>query len=201
MRIGPRLCLAIGFLWLPAATSPAAAPDPIAAGAAWIDSLLDGTGAALGGVGLLAASALGGLGDGVEALDRNRWTAPWVHGVASGAIQRVAFGVSYAGSALLEGLRREDIERLPEPRAAYLSAAYAAGRGWTALDGLAALWVGVGDWTAGPARAALHLAGARGAALSLERVRREAALRWLGPQPIPRQERSGSAAHDSAGSG
>ncbi|MFQ5697194.1 MAG: hypothetical protein ACE5IL_02790 [Myxococcota bacterium] len=191
MRLGRRLWLAIFVLGLLAPGSRAATPDPIGAGGAWIDSLLDGTGAALGGVGMLAASALGGAGDLVEGVDRNRWTARWLHGGASGAIQHLAFGVSYGATSLLERLRREDIERLPEPRAAYLDSAYGAGRGWTALDGLAALWVGVGDWTAGPARALLRLVGARGAAQGLEHARREAALRWLGPEPAARRAATG----------
>jgi hypothetical protein len=114
-----------------------------------------------------------------------------LRGLVSGGVHRVAFAISWSGARMLETLRREDIERLPEPAAAYLEAAYGAGRLTTLLDGLGALWLAGGDLLAGPARFGLRLVGAERAATTVETCRREAALRWLGPPPLPAAERRG----------
>jgi hypothetical protein len=144
-----------------------AGPDPIGAGVALGDSLLDG------------------LGDVVQVVDGNRLSRPVLRGVVSGGVHRVAFGISWSGTRSLEVLRREEVERLPEPAAAYLEAAWGAGRGTTFLDGLGALWLAGGDLLAGPARFGLRLVGAEQTATALETSRREAAVRWLGPPPLP----------------
>jgi hypothetical protein len=179
--------LAAGFaLWL--ALYPVAlraGPDPIGAGAALVDSTLDGVGSVLGASGLLAGALVGGAGDLVQVVDGNRGSRPVLRGLVSGGVHRLAFAISWSGTRSLEVLRREEIERLPEPAAAYLDAAYGAGRLTTFMDGLGALWLGGGDLLTGPARFGLRLVGAEGTATALETSRSEAAVRWLGPPPLP----------------
>ena len=178
-------------LALSLALSPVAAqagPDPIGAGAALGDSLLDGLGNVVGAAGLLGGALVGGAGDVVQVVDGNRLSRPVLRGGVSGGVHRIAFGISWSGTRSLEVLRREEVERLPEPAAAYLEAAWGAGRGTTLLDGLGALWLAGGDLLAGPARFGLRLAGAEQTATALETSRRKAAVRWLGPPPLPAAE-------------
>jgi hypothetical protein len=138
-------------------------------------------GAAVGGSALLGAAALGTLGDALSLADANRWTSPILFGVGSGAVKRVALGLSQGGTGFLEGLRAEDVERLPEARAAYLGNAPFLGRLDTAWTGLGSLRLGAEDTFAGPALCLLRAVGARGPASSLAGFVRDERLRVLGP--------------------
>jgi hypothetical protein len=162
-----------------------ALPDPPGAILALFDSSFAATGDLLGGSALLLAAGVGAVGDVVQVVDANRVTRPLLGGFASGGVHRLALGVSNLGTGALEGLRAGDVERLPEPAEAYLETEWAAGRFWTFADGIGALWLSVGDLLAGPARFGLRLAGARGTAERVEASRDDAAVRWLGPPPLP----------------
>ncbi len=158
-------------------------PDPLGALGDLAGSTLDSVGAGVGGAGLLGGALVGATGDLAQALDGNRVSRPVLRGVGSGIVHRAAFAIAWGGTRLCEVLRREPIERLPEPLWAYTEAAYGAGRFTSFVDGLGALWLSLGDAIAGPARFGLRLVGARGSAERLEARRREAAVRWLGPPP------------------
>jgi len=159
-------------------------PDPGGALQAAVQAPLRTLGDWIGGVGMLAATGLALSADLIHTLDHNRWTAPWLHGVASGALVRIAWGVSASSGAALELLRWEDIERLPEARATYLRAAPFVGRLDTALSGAAALRLGCGDAAFGVPIAVLRLAGLRGAADHLAQGRIEARIVALGPTAL-----------------
>lgn len=158
-----------------------AAPDVGGALRALVATPFRVTGDVLGAGGLLAASALGLCGDGIALADANRWTEPILFGVGSGAVRRLALGVSQGATGVLEGLRAEDVERLPEARAAYLENAPGVGRVDTALTGLGALRLGVEDALAGPALFALRAAGAREAAERVAGWARDERIGALGP--------------------
>jgi hypothetical protein len=160
-------------------------PDPAGAGLSLVDSALRAGGDAIGGAGLLAGAAVATAGDLVGLIDDNRLSAPVLRGLVSRPSKRVAMAVSWGGTALLEALRGEDIERLPEAPATYLEADPFLGRVDTALTGAGALWLAVYDLATAPALATLRLCGARGAADSIERFRTEARVRALGPEPLP----------------
>jgi hypothetical protein len=180
---GAAICVALFAALWPAASR--AGPDPAGAGTALADSTLAAAGDLVGAAGLTGGAVVGAVGDLVQLVDGNRVSRPVLQGLASRGVHTVAFGISWSGTSLLEILRRGDIERLPEPYAAYVEAEYGAGRLTTFLDGLGALWLGVGDLLSGPARFGLRLVGAEGTATALETSRREAAVRWLGPPPLP----------------
>lgn len=139
------------------------------------------TGDAVGGAGLIGAAAVGVCGDALSLADANRFTEPILFGVASGAVRRVALGLSQGSTGVLEGLRAEDVETLPEPRAAYLENAPGAGRLDTALTGLGALRLLLEDAVTGPALFALRGVGARGAAEDVSDFGRDERIRVLGP--------------------
>ena len=158
-----------------------AGPDPGGALRALVATPFRVAGDALGAAGLVTASAVGFLGDGLALADANRFTEPVLFGLLSGAVRRAALGVSQLSTGALEGLRAEDVERLPEPREAYLDNAFGAGRLDTALTGLGALRLGVEDVVAGPAVFATRLVGARGPAGAVEGFTRDERIRVLGP--------------------
>jgi hypothetical protein len=106
----------------------AAGPDPEGAVRALVATPFDVTGDAFGALGLVGASTLGLCGDGLSFLDANPVTKPILFGVMSGAVRRVALGLSQGSTGFLEGLRAEDVQRLPEPDAAYLENAPGVGR-------------------------------------------------------------------------
>ncbi len=147
------------------------------------------SGDVVGAGGLLAAAALGLCGDGIALADANRWTAPILFGVGSGAVRRLALGVSEGATGVLEGLRAEDVERLPEAREAYLENAPGVGRVDTALTGFGALRLGVEDALAGPALFVLRAAGARDAADRVGGWARDERVRALGP--LAREDAAG----------
>jgi len=143
------------------------------------------TGDAVGAVGLVTAAAVGTVGDGMALVDANRFTEPFLFGLLSGTVRRVGLGISQAATGALEGLRAEDVERLPEPREAYLDNAFGVGRLDTALTGLGTLRLGVEDLLAGPAVFALRGVGATDAARAVEGFGRDERIRVLGPEARP----------------
>ncbi len=168
--------------------SLALAPDPGAAGSALVDSALRATGDVAGSAGLLTGAAVACAGDLVSLVDDNRLTRPVLHGLLSRPTHRVAMALSWGGTSLLEGLRGEDIERLPEAAPTYLEAAPFVGRVDTALSGAGALWLAVYDVATAPPLAGLRLLGTHGPADALERARTDARVRALGPEPLPPEE-------------
>ena len=65
-------------------------------------------------------------------------------------VRRVALALSQGSTGLMEGLRAEDVERLPEPAAAYLDNAPGVGRFDTLLIGLGSIRLVVEDALGGP---------------------------------------------------
>lgn len=173
--------VALAALLLGIARPAVAAPDPVGAARALVTAPLRVAGDAIGASGLVGASALGLCGDGLALADANRWTQPILGGIASGALRRLALGLSQGATGALEGLRAEDVERLPEPREAYLENAPGAGRLDTALTGLGALRLAAEDAVAGPILFALRGAGARSAAERVAGWTRDERIRVLGP--------------------
>ena len=111
---------------------------------------------------------VGLAGDGVALLDANRFTNPVLRGIPSGCVRRVALALSQGSTGLMEGLRAEDVERLPEPSVAYLENAPGAGRLDTLLTGLGSLRLAVEDALGGPALVrAAHLGRERDARQSV----------------------------------
>jgi hypothetical protein len=161
------------------------APDPGGAALALVDSALRVTGDLCGSAGLLAGSGVALAGDVLALIDHNRATAPWLAGFASRPTLRAAMALSWGGTSLLEALRGEDIERLPEAPATYLEAAPGIGRVDTALSAAGALWLATYDAATAPALVGLRLAGARERAARLDRARTEMRVRMLGPEPLP----------------
>jgi hypothetical protein len=139
------------------------------------------TGDVIGAGGLAGAAAIGLCGDGLALADANRWTEPILFGVASRPVRWLALGVSQGATGALEGLRAEDVERLPEAREAYLENAPGVGRLDTALTALGALRLGVEDALTGPALFALRAVGSSTVADSVARFTRDERIRTLGP--------------------
>ncbi|HTO08560.1 MAG TPA: hypothetical protein VMR86_16045 [Myxococcota bacterium] len=177
MKGGPALVACL----LALAPQAHAGPDPGGALRALLATPFRVTGDALGAAGLVTASAVGFLGDTLALADANRFTEPVLFGLVSGAVRRTALGVSQLSTGALEGLRAEDVERLPEPREAYLDNAFGAGRLDTALTGLGALRLGLEDAFAGPALFAVRMAGAGSAAAAVAGFTRDERIRVLGP--------------------
>lgn len=163
----------------------AAAPDLLGAGEALLATPFQVTGTLLGGVSLIGAALIGTAGDTVSLLDRNRVTEPVLGGIASGSIHTIAWGLQWGGTRSMELLRREDIERLPEPLAAYWDTARYAGRFDSAASGFRALGLAVNDLVAGPSLAVLRASGARGTSERLASWRRDTRIVALGPDPLP----------------
>ncbi len=114
-------------------------------------------------------------------VDANRFTKPVLQGIPSGCVRRVALALSQGSTGLMEGLRAEDVERLPEPAAAYLDNAPGAGRFDTLLIGLGSLRLVVEDALGGPALVLLHISGANETAESVLRWTANERTRVLGP--------------------
>jgi hypothetical protein len=108
-------------------------------------------------------------------------------------VRRVALALSQGGTGLLEGLRAEDIERLPEPSVAYLENAPGAGRLDTLLIGLGSLRLAVGDAVGGPALVVLRLVGAEQTADGIDGFMRDERTRVLGPLVREKNPETGSA--------
>ena len=181
---GPRIIVGLsllGSLLVTFAGSVRSAPDPDAAVRALVSGPLAVVGDLAGGAGLIGAAMLGTAGDLASFADANRITRPVLRGAFSRGLHRLALGTSWVATGLLEGLRAEDVERLPEAPAAYLEAGPGLGRLDTGLDGLRTLQLGVGDTFATPARVVLHLVGARETAERVETWRTSARLEALGP--------------------
>jgi len=159
----------------------AAGPDPEGAARALFATPFRVAGDAIGAAGLVGASALGLCGDGLSLLDANPLTKPVLFGVVSGSVRRLALGLSQGSTGFLEGLRAEDVQRLPEPDAAYLDNAPGVGRLDTALTGLGSVRLLAEDALGGPALFALRAAGARGAADAVADFARAERIRVLGP--------------------
>lgn len=159
----------------------AGAPEPLAAVRALVRTPFTTTGDLVGGTGLITASLIATLGDTLRLADDNRVS----RGVASGTVRRAALVVSAASTTALEWLRWEDIERLPEAREAYVTAAPFVGRLDTALSGTSAIGLAVRDLASGPPLSLLHLVGANEAAVRLRQWQRERRIAALGPEPLP----------------
>jgi hypothetical protein len=170
-------------LWLAAGVAAAGPdwPDPAGSAQALVLTPFRVAGDVVGAVGLSGACVIGLAGDGVSLVDANPLTRPVLRGVASGAVRRVALGLSQGSTGFMEGLRGEDVERLPEPPAAYLENAPGIGRLDTFLSSLGALRLALDDALGGPTQAVLRLVGARAAAERVERFQREERIRVLGP--------------------
>ena len=145
---------------------------------------VDVAGDLVAGIGLLGASLIAAGGDAVALVDNNRWTAPLLRGSASTTLHAVAFALAWGSTRTLERMRLEDIERLPEPAAAYFDVAPFAGRFDTAASGVSALALAVDDLWSGPALGLLRAAGARDTSNALEQARLENRIRALGPEPL-----------------
>ena len=124
---------------------------------------------------------MGLAGDGVALVDANRFTKPVLQGIPSTCVRRVALALSQGSTGLMEGLRAEDVERLPEPSVAYLENAPGAGRLDTLLTGLGSLRLAVEDALGGPALVLLRIAGANQSADQVAGFMREERIRVLGP--------------------
>lgn len=96
-------------------------------------------------------------------------------------MRRVALALSQGSTGLLEGLRAEDVERLPEPSVAYLENAPGAGRLDTLLIGLGSLRLALEDALGGPALVLLRISGANGSAEQVSGWMRRERIRVLGP--------------------
>jgi hypothetical protein len=165
-----------------AAGRPAhAGPDLDAAAGALVSTPFRVAGDLIGAGGLSAASLVGLAGDGVALVDDNRVTRVVLRGIPSTCVRRLALALSQGSTGLMEGLRAEDVERLPEPSAAYLENAPTAGRLDTFLTGLGSLRLAVEDAVTGPALVVLHATGAESAAESLSGWQRDERIRVLGP--------------------
>jgi hypothetical protein len=186
MILAGTVATALGLLLLCAAPGRvAAAPDPGGALAAFAAAPLHFTGDVAGGAGLLAAGAVGLAGDGVALLDANRFTLPLLGGVASGPIHRAAHATSWASTGLMEGLRGEDLEPLPEPVALYTTAAPGLGHLESMLSGLRALALAPEDLLLHPALGLARAVGWRTAAARIETRLDESRTRALGA-PVER---------------
>jgi hypothetical protein len=164
-----------------------AGPDPLGAVTALVQGTSRAAGDLIGGAGLVGAAGIALVGDGIALLDDNRLTRPVLRGVLSGATHHAALAVSWSFTGVLEALRAEDIERLPEAIETYRSAAPFVGRLDTALSGGAAIRLGVGDLSCAPVLSLLRLVGADAQASALARRRIEARIDALGPEPLPRR--------------
>ena len=143
-----------------AATPARAAPDVDGALAALVDGPLNATGDLIGAAGFMTAGVTGLLGDGVALVDDNRYTGFVLRGFASGLVHRLAMLVSWTATGALEGLRGEDVERLPEAQAAYLKAAPGVGRFDTVFSGVQAVELAIEDALLNPLLFALYATGA-----------------------------------------
>ncbi len=170
-------------LWtLPQATQ--AAPDVDGALESLIGGPLRAAGSVVGGTGMIASAGIGLAGDVVSLVDRNPITRPILHGAVSRALQRVALGLSWITSGLMEGLRAVNIERLPEASAAYLLAGPGVGRLDTTLGGLDALRLGISDAVTTVPLALLRVSGVQGLTKRLLQRQVELQVQTLGPTPL-----------------
>ena len=170
-------------LWtLPQATQ--AAPDVDGALESLIGGPLRAAGSVVGGTGMIASAGIGLAGDVVSLVDRNPITRPILHGAVSRTLQRVALGLSWITSGLMEGLRAVDIERLPEASAAYLLAAPGVGRLDTTLGGLGALRLGISDAVTTIPLALLRVSGVQGLTKRLLQRQVDLQVQTLGPTPL-----------------
>jgi hypothetical protein len=135
----------------------------------------------IGVAGLSAAAVVGLAGDVVALVDANRFTDPVLRGIPSTCVRRVALALSQGSTGLVEGLRAEDVERLPEPSVAYLGNAPGAGRLDTLLTGLGSLRLALEDALGGPALVVLRVTGANESAESVSGWLRDDRIRVLGP--------------------
>ena len=163
----------LALVWLTVAFPAHAGSDPKGAVRALLATPFRVTGDVVAAGGLVTASVVGLLGDGVSIADD-----PWLLGVLSFPAKRMALGVSQLSTGALEGLRAEDVERLPEAREAYIGNAPGAGRLDTLLTGLGAIRLGLEDLVTGPALFGLRMFGASGA---VDEFVRDERIRVLGP--------------------
>lgn len=187
-----RLAASAALLLLPV-RSAQAGPDLAGAADALVSTPFRVAGDLIGAAGLASASLVGLAGDAVALVDANRVTEPVLRAIPSRCIRRVALALSQGSTGLLEGLRAEDVERLPEPDAAYLTNAPGAGRLDTLLSGLGSLRLALEDALAGPALVLLRASGARGAAQRVDLWQRDERTRLLGPLAQEPGAGSGSA--------
>jgi hypothetical protein len=167
-------------LWL-GAPAAWAGPDPGGALEALALTPFRVAGDALGAAGLAGAALVGLAGDGVSLLDANVVTRPVLRGVASGGVRRVAWALSAGSTGVMEGLRGEDVERLPEARAGYLENAPGVGRFDTFVTALGSLRLALDDALGGPAQGVLRLVGARATADRVAGWQRDERIQVLGP--------------------
>lgn len=126
-------------------------------------------------------------------VDANHFTQPVLQGIPSGCLRRVALALSQGSTGLMEGLRAEDVERLPEPSVAYLDNAPGAGRLDTLLTGLGSLRLAVEDALGGPTLLLLRMVGANRSAERVDGLMRDERTRVLGPLARGEKPEPGSA--------
>ncbi len=112
------VALSLGF----AGSSSAAAPDTSGAVDPLVSTSFAPAGDAVGGVGLIGASVVGGVGDLVALVDDNRYSTYVTNGVVSRHIDRASLGLSNMSTGLLEGFRGEDRASVPERPVTYTGA-------------------------------------------------------------------------------
>ena len=153
-----------------------------------LDSLIGGplraVGSVVGGTGMIASAGIGLAGDVASLVDRNPITRPILRGAVSRALQRVALGLSWTTSGLMEGLRAVNIERLPEASATYLMARPGVGRLDTVLGGLGALRLGISDAVTTIPLALLRVSGVQGLTKRLLQRQVDLQVQTLGPTPL-----------------
>ena len=176
--------LAIAGLLALAPARASAAPDPIGAVREAVSLPLRVAGDAIGGTTTLAATGLALVGDALALVDR----APGVRRVARGApsrgVHHVAFALSWSGARALEALRMEDIDRLPELRAAFVDTRPGAGRLDLAAGAVEVTLLALRDALRGVATVGARAIGARRTADALVARRgdaRDAVLGALAP--------------------
>ena len=181
-----RLVVALPALLVVLVAAPTrAAPDAPGAAIALVRTPLRVVGDLTGGVTQLAATGVALVGDGISLIDDNRVSRPLTHGALSKTVQAAGFAVAWTGSQLLQLLRLEDIERLPEPPAAFIGTAPGAGRLDATLGGLAVLALGLRDGLLGTSEGLLRASGANDAADAVAFNLEQARVRTLGPDPLP----------------
>ncbi len=137
-----------------------------------VDSLastaLDPAGDLIGGGSLISASLIGIVGDIVSVLDDNNVVEPFLGGLISQPIRRVALGISQMGTGALEGFHAGDRKNLPEAAGNYLDPQGDAGavvetRVKTFAMGIGAIPVAVVDLLTDAGMIFTKLVGAEGA--------------------------------------
>ena len=156
----PGVVVLLGSLFIIFAGQVKAGSDVDGAIDALIDAPLNTVGDLAGSAGLVSGGVMGGLGDVIALVDDNPYTRTLLRGMMSMAIRRLALGVSYTFTGMLEGLRRENLARYPESALLYLEPQASLVRIDDVMDGLGGTYVAFSDAVGNPALAVLRIGGA-----------------------------------------